>query len=640
MEGAELQNIKGIGDKLSQKILEELGGEDELNQVIENLDLERLIKIEGISQRKAIEIMNQLIGNPAQKFLKSERAIQLYEEIIDKIVSYSNTSYSKNRILLLAPIKDEEIINERLDFVMNAKEKVSNLPLYELDKLMKNIHEPKTAKANYDAAKAILVESHEDADYLMDLGLNKYYTILTASDSPFFQEELRGYELIYYIYTEGFLDFGDMSNLIMINKDAPVYQLVPEVILDYFRENRDLFEKVSKIKGILGDETVLGDIGPILDELEMYKVKEVDLDEIVNNERVCIDMQLKERIQNIDLEGDEVLDLLNNALPAKLEEIFNEILSKSKETIKAESGISFDPFIKKYPIIDDMEVERVKMEILSNTENNYFDKKITAAEQLASIKEDAEREVSEIIRFDYEYALGSFAYLYDLNRPEFANEYDLHQALHLNLCLRERTGVEGIQRVDYRLNEKENIALLTGANSGGKTTLLETISQIAILGQMGLPVPAKSAKIKLLDEIYHFSKKRSLDAGAFESFLNVFMPIVTSESEKLVLLDELEGITELEAAVKIISSFIEMIEESNSFAIIVTHMANELMKYTDIRVDGIEATGLDENYNLIVDRTPKMNYLAKSTPELIIKRMYNNSSPELKKVYGRILEKF
>ena len=355
MEGAQLQNIKGIGDKLSQKILYELGGEEELNQVIENLDLERLINIEGISQRKAIEIMNQLIGNPAQKFLKSERATQLYEEIIEKIVSYSNTSYSKNRILLLAPIKDEEIINERLDFVMNAKERVSKLPLYDLDKLMKNLHEPKMAKANYDASKAILVESHEDADYLMDLRLNKYYTILTASDSPFFQEELRGYELIYYIYTEGFLDFGDMPNLIMISKDSPIHQLVPEVILDYFRENRDLFEKVSKIKGILGEETVLNDVGPILDELEMYKAKDIDLDEIVNKEKMKIDKQLKERIQNIDLEGDEILDLLNNDLPAKLEEIFNEILSKSKETIKAESGIAFDPFIKKYPIeIDDM----------------------------------------------------------------------------------------------------------------------------------------------------------------------------------------------------------------------------------------------------------------------------------------------
>ena len=95
MEGAELQNIKGIGDKLSQKIIDELGGEDELNRVIEELDLERLISIDGISQRKAIEIMNQLIGNPAQKFLKSERAIQLYEEIIEKMVSINRKSCSK-----------------------------------------------------------------------------------------------------------------------------------------------------------------------------------------------------------------------------------------------------------------------------------------------------------------------------------------------------------------------------------------------------------------------------------------------------------------------------------------------------------------------------------------------------------------
>ena len=64
------------------------------------------------------------------------------------------------------------------------------------------------------------------------------------------------------------------------------------------------------------------------------------------------------------------------------------------------------------------------------------------------------------------------------------------------------------------------------------------------------------------------------------------------------------------------------------------------MNYTDIRVDGIEAKGLDENYNLIVDRTPKMNFLAKSTPELILKRIYEKSDDNLKQVYARILEKF
>lgn len=667
MEGADLRNIKGIGDKMSKKILHELGGAEELNQMVENLDLEKLIAIEGISQRKAVEIMNQLIGNPAQQFLKSERAYQLYDEIVEKILKYSNTSYSKNRILLLAPIKDEFAIAERLSFVMQAKEKVSQLNIKELSRLMKKLDEIKTPKANYDASKAILVESAEDASYLMDLGLNNYYTIITASDSPLFIEEIRGYEFIFYIYSEGFLDFGGMPNLIMINKDAPSYQLVPETTLDYFRENRALFETVAKIREILGEDTVLGDVGTVLDELDNYKQKEIDLDEIVTNEKANIDHELKERIENIDLKGDEILELLNNDFPPKIEQIFDEILTKSKEIIKEKSGISFDPFIKKYPIeIDDMEMERIKMEVLSKAENNYFDKKISAAEHLEAIRARAEDEVMETVRFDFEFALGSFAYYYNLNLPEFRDVFELEGALHLDLCLNERKQLERmeklsdnmddacnktdsenelykeekIQRVNYKLSKEENVALLTGANSGGKTTLLETISQISIMAQMGLPVPAESAKIKLVDEIYHFSKKRSLDAGAFESFLNVFMPIVTSKSEKLVLLDELEGITELEAAVKIISSFIEMIQETDSYAIIVTHMANELMKFADVRVDGIEATGLDENYNLIVDRTPRMNYLAKSTPELILKRMYENSSPELKVVYKRILEKF
>jgi dsDNA-specific endonuclease/ATPase MutS2 len=69
-------------------------------------------------------------------------------------------------------------------------------------------------------------------------------------------------------------------------------------------------------------------------------------------------------------------------------------------------------------------------------------------------------------------------------------------------------------------------------------------------------------------------------------------------------------------------------------------MARELMKYANVRVDGIEAKGLDEQYNLIVDRTPKMNCLARSTPELILKRIYENSDGKIKEVYGEILKKF
>ena len=298
--------------------------------------------------------------------------------------------------------------------------------------------------------------------------------------------------------------------------------------------------------------------------------------------------------------------------------------------------IDFDPYIKKYPIeIDKEELERINQEQENIKTTNLYDKKITIASQLYNIQKQAEEEIEETIKFDYEFTLGSFAYTYNLNKPQISENLKIKQGINLNLALN-----QNIQKIDYHLSPEKNIALLTGANSGGKTTLLETIGQINIMTQMGLPIPAEKAEVKILDEIYYFSKGRSLDAGAFESFLNVFMPIVTNNHKKLVLLDELEGITELEAAVKIISSFIEMLKETESYGIIVTHMAKELSNYTKVRIDGIEAKGLDKNYNLIVNRTPQINLLAKSTPELILKRIYENSNGKLKEVYGEILKKF
>ncbi len=635
-----LQEIKGIGDKMSEKIINSVGGEKELQKIVENIDVEKIIAIDGISQKKAISIMNQLLNNEDNtQFIKSDRAEEIYEDIINKILSYSNTSYSKNRILLLSPSKDVSKIKKQLNFVMKAKEEISQMPIIKLKSLMKKVKTLEEAKPEYDASKAILVESEEDNSYLTDLGLNQYYPIITASDSPLLQEELMNYDLIFYVYSQAILDFEGMPNLVMIGIDENDYEIVPEKIINFFNQNKEIFKNVHEIQKIRGKESVLGEIMPILNELSIVDSEEVDIDELVNSLKDDMDEEIEKSIKTIDLEGDEILNLLNNNFPPKIDKIFNEIINKRKKIIRDKTGMDFDPYIKKYPIeIDEEEIQRIKLERLSKKENDIFDLKKSAAIQLNSIKEKAMKEVEDVIKFDYEFTLGSFAHEYNLTEPKFTNNIKLKQSLHLDLSLQKDN--PNIQKIDYELNENENIALLTGANSGGKTTLLETLTQISIMAQMGLPVNAEKCEIKIFDEIYHFSKKRSLDAGAFESFLNVFIPIVTTKTEKLVLLDELEGITELEAAVKIISTFIDMIQESNSYGIIVTHMAQELMKYSNVRVDGIEAKGLDEDYNLIVDRTPKMNFLAKSTPELILKRIYEKSDNELKAVYARILEKF
>ena len=632
----DLEQIDGVGTKLSKKILDSVGGKENLSQIVENRDLEQLSRIEGISQRKAIQIMNSLLGNPQEKFLKSERAHVLYEEIISKILNFSNTSYSRNRVQLLSPTTDVDTINSHLDFVMDAKDKISHLPIDDLKVLMKNLGEPEEVRGSYDPSKVIVVESQEDGDYLTDLNLNKYYPIVVASNSQLFADEIRDYEVIFYVYSEGFLDFGDMGNVIMISHESPVYEIVPEMVIDYFDNNRELFEKIFEIRNILGLNSVCDCVEPLLSDLDDFKSNDLNIEEIVLNVKQDMDEELKNSIKTVDIGGDEVLDLLNNDLPKKIEEIFEEIISKGKEKLLEATHIDFDPYIKKYPIeIDKEELERINQEQENIKTTNLYDKKITIASQLYNIQKQAEEEIEETIKFDYEFTLGSFAYTYNLNKPQISENLKIKQGINLNLALN-----QNIQKIDYHLSPEENIALLTGANSGGKTTLLETIGQINIMTQMGLPIPAEKAEVKILDEIYYFSKGRSLDAGAFESFLNVFMPIVTNNHKKLVLLDELEGITELEAAVKIISSFIEMLKETESYGIIVTHMAKELSNYTKVRIDGIEAKGLDKNYNLIVNRTPQINLLAKSTPELILKRIYENSNGKLKEVYGEILKKF
>jgi dsDNA-specific endonuclease/ATPase MutS2 len=383
-------------------------------------------------------------------------------------------------------------------------------------------------------------------------------------------------------------------------------------------------------------ESILDDVVNILDSLVMFEVDESLFNRAVDAAKDTANQKMKESIKKVDLSGDEVLDLLNQDLPEKIQKILDQVLEEAREQVYEATGCDFNPFLSKYPLeIDEDEIERIKKIEIGRQHLKAFDDKVNAAKLISDLEHRINKEVQEVLEFDYQFTLGSFALEYDLNKPVIGKGFKFEGALHLNLI-----GEKNRQRIDYDVKYPENVVLLTGANSGGKTTLLETLSQIVILTQLGLPVPAQYAQVEIIEELYFFSKRRSLDAGAFESFLRNFVPVATLETNKLILLDELEAITELEAAVKIISSFMELIQQSGSYAVIVTHLASEIMKYIQVRVDGIEATGLDENYNLIVDRTPRMDYLARSTPELILRRVYEKSDGKVKKIYGNMLKRF
>jgi dsDNA-specific endonuclease/ATPase MutS2 len=177
------------------------------------------------------------------------------------------------------------------------------------------------------------------------------------------------------------------------------------------------------------------------------------------------------------------------------------------------------------------------------------------------------------------------------------------------------------------LDQGTRCSILTGANSGGKTTLLEHIVQLISLQQLGLPVKG-IVSLPLFTEVYYFAKnKGSATKGAFETLLHQLASIVPGK-HTLILADEIEAVTEPGVAGRMICATVEYFLQEGCFLVIATHLGQEIQPLLPAgsRIDGIEAKGLTDTFELIVDHTPVLGRLARSTPELIIQRLAYISS--------------
>lgn len=178
------------------------------------------------------------------------------------------------------------------------------------------------------------------------------------------------------------------------------------------------------------------------------------------------------------------------------------------------------------------------------------------------------------------------------------------------------------QPISFLLDTGTRASLLTGANSGGKTTLLEHVTQLVSLHQLGLPVRGV-VELPLFTEVYYFAKnKGSMNKGAFETLLTQLASI-TPGTQTLILADEIEAVTEPGVAGMLICATVQYFVEKECFMIIATHLGQEIQHHipSGSRIDGIEAKGLDDSFELLIDHAPVLGRLAHSTPELIIERM-------------------
>ncbi len=369
-------------------------------------------------------------------------------------------------------------------------------------------------------------------------------------------------------------------------------------------------------------------------------------------------------LQSADLEGAEG-SALRNMLPAEIVETFTSTIQEAEDKLVEMLGLTMKEADWTTGIISEEIALPVKM--LSTQINDledrlrrlFADRQFGLIKKISSQLEKLTPAVTEAVRtlldFDLFLAVGLFSKEYNLQTPTISTEYSgigVQGARNVALTESMLRGKHGkVQPIDYAIGKtpfqpagtnEENCTLLSGANSGGKTTTIQTLAQIATMAQAGLPVPADKAYLPPFEEIYFFYKSRGMvSAGAFETTLKQFADIVTSEKHKLALFDEVEAITEPGSAANVIAGLIEILQrDAKSCTVICSHMAREIKEVTDtpVRIDGIEAQGLDENLELVVDRTPRFGYLARSTPELIVERLTKLSKGKKREVYERILE--
>jgi len=279
--------------------------------------------------------------------------------------------------------------------------------------------------------------------------------------------------------------------------------------------------------------------------------------------------------------------------------------------------------------------------------------KVEFASKLIQYEQVIRNAVQALLDFDLFQAVGCFARDYRLTVPVIKTDgvgIAFKEGRNLFLTQQELAGKLEVVPVSYAIGQTswrpertagERVALLSGANSGGKSCLLQNVAQIAILAQMGMLVPAAQAEVSIFEELYYYAKAQGmLSAGAFESSLQNLANLVMSKASKLACFDEWEASTEPGAAAKVVAAVLELFHENpNACVIFVSHLAEDIVKLVKapVRVDGIEASGLDDNLNLIVNRSPQFGKIAKSTPELIVERLFLSSQGEKRAIFQRIL---
>src|SRR5713226_8330824 len=545
---------------------------------IKACDIEGLPSLAGISSRNALSLLTKSKEEDSRvrerRVLKTGDARRLKRDLLEIFAGEASSKLAKNSLLLLTPSLDIKVIRNRLKLAIDGTEISNALDVGRLEELRRIL------------SRLSFSPRHEK----------------TGSDTlEFFAARREMLEAVLEVLTR----FSDAPSVASFFADADHETL---------RGILATLEEVEGASGIEDAEAVISDA-----ELE------------IND---AIRKGVRDREKAVSIVEDKLAEIVSS-LAMKWEE--EELLKGAFET----SSLPFE--------FDRVAVRKLVGEWRRRKEEELRARVEKAERRLRQHMGMVNDLVERAIILDGILAVASAAEKYSLAIPEVGTGGIGFVGGRNPFLIREELGggTPRLWPVSYSIGKPSSISLakprnavvLTGANSGGKTTLLNTMAAIHILALLGLPVPAEKAETAPMP-IYLFRKRVARKVGSLEQVLRSLIPVLADRKRKLVLLDELEALTEPGAAGRIIASIINKAATTSSLFLLVTHLANETLPHVKlpVRVDGIEASGLDEKGDLVVDRQPRFDHIGSSTPKLIIMRLSRAAKKKaVKALYDDVL---
>lgn len=374
--------------------------------------------------------------------------------------------------------------------------------------------------------------------------------------------------------------------------------------------------------------------GRIVDEIELFEIKSFS--------KLCFDIQREYEKANIDIpeiqfkDVSEVFSILDpDNLNIDTFYIYDSY-SLELKTIRTKRGTLESKIAKTK---DDAEKESLlneRLQLVSLENDVEYAVKKDLSNKLKNYAEDLIHNTNTIGYMDYLLAKAKFFHKTGAVRPSLCDEknYELELNKVYNPYYASILEKKGKRMTPLDIHLKQGVTLLTGANMGGKSICMKTVTLNVLMANLGMYVYSESANIPVVDYIYMISDDlQNVESGlsTFGAEIIYLKKIISASKHKngLIVLDELARGTNPHEGKILLQAVINFFKNQASYTFISTHFDG--ISREDIRhlqVIGISKINMEKLTQLIELNKNKALDIIQEYMDYSIEETYDEEVPQ------------